>query len=137
MERSITQLARLDALVVSVARCLVQTEKRGALRQKLYSDKFTSHVSEAFNLPIRKFRKFVQIWEPEELEFQSEVTKSDSEEKIKRKGVRQPRPATHVVLAPSVNRIFITSESKRLTNYVEEELGRIYDRYIADVSKKL
>lgn len=77
---------------------------RDGHRQKVYADTLTSHVSEAVNQLISRVRKFLQIWEPKELELQSKIFESDLEDR-KRKVIRQPKQTTSVVRGPLLNRI--------------------------------
>lgn len=48
--------------------------KRDMHRQIVYANTFTSHVSEAVDQPIGLVCGFLQIWETEELNLQSEIT---------------------------------------------------------------
>lgn len=84
---------------------LAQRERCGRHRQKVYTDTFTSHSSESINQPIEQVCRFVQLQEPEELKFPSEITGIDLKENRSHNVLRPPRLATQVACVPSANRI--------------------------------
>lgn len=129
-------LVRLYALAATVLTCLEQREKRGGHRQKVYADKFTSHLSETVNELFEQIRKHVQICAHKALELPSELTESASEEGKNGKCVHQARRATRVFRSLPANCIFITVETEWNTKYLAEELGRIYDCSISEVKEE-
>lgn len=117
VERTMIWLVHRDSLVATVLTCLEHPEKQGELRKKVYTNTFTSHVSDAVRKLIEKVFKFVQIRQPEDLNGTSEINASDSEKNYKQKVRRQPRHAMHVFWVLFVRSIFWAVESEWLTKY--------------------
>lgn len=115
--------------------CSKQRKKRDWHRQKVYVESFIDHVSEAVDQVVGRPRSFVQNWEPEKPELSSECTESESKVVRKQKVLHQPRRDTRVGCVLSVNYTFIYVERAWFTEDVGEQVGRIYDCHILEVTE--
>lgn len=59
---------------------LQKREKYDQYRQKVDASILADHISVVFNQVIGHIREFVQSWEPDQLEFSSVITESNSKE---------------------------------------------------------
>lgn len=116
--------------------CLEHKENRSRYRHKLYAATFTGHVREVVNQLIRHVCKFIEIWEPEELELPFEITERISEEDGERRLLYQAKRGTRAAGFPSVNHIFITVEKEWFEQYVKEELQHSYYYYNAEITEQ-
>lgn len=88
-EGSITQLVLLVASVATVMTCLGQREQRGGHLEIALAIKLKSYVSATANQCLGQFRRYIQIWEPVELDLRSDFTESDKGEDRKGKVLPQ------------------------------------------------
>lgn len=109
VEVSIILLECVVAWVATVLACYKQKSVFAGHREEVYADAFEGHLSEVVSHLIWREFKFLQIWEPEEMELHSQMTVGNSREDRKRRGVSQLRWATNFVMFLSVIRFLQVS----------------------------
>lgn len=60
VEGSIVQVARLDAWIATVATCLIERERRGYHRQKIYADTYKSRETAAIRQVVGRASSFLK-----------------------------------------------------------------------------
>ena len=67
LETSMLSLARLDAWIMTVLKCLGSEEDRGGNRQRTYGETFMEFLPMAMEQIIASLYQFVEVWEPDDL----------------------------------------------------------------------
>lgn len=140
-ESTILQLARLDAWIMTVLKCMVVTEIRGGQSQKIYMDTFQEFLPIAMGQLSEALYDWVDEWEPEDLTAPTEADTMSMTDDIITSVERKERVFIKVyqactpVYVPSGRRSYLAIRNEWFTKYVGDELGKIYDCYIAEFSE--
>ena len=137
-ESSILQLARMDAWIMTVLDCLLADEKRGGKRQKLYVDTFQKFLPIAMGQLSEELYDWVKYWAPDDLatavsEFDIDAVPTPGE--TKDQVFSKTYEACIPVYVPTAKCAYLAIRSDWFTTYVGDELGKVYDCYIAEFSE--
>lgn len=126
VQSSILYLARLDAWIATVAKCLGIPEGRGGQRQRTFNDYYHSFFTLSVEQILAKVCDYVSEKYPEELHLdwssENPVVSTDS----------QTRVATSVVEVPSTKKYYIAIRPDWFNENVSAILGDVLDCYIAE-----
>jgi len=132
-ESTILQLARLDAWVMTVLKCMVAEETRGGHRQREYIDTFKELLPIAMGQLSGELYDWVEAWEPEDLTTTTaeDVDGGLSVGERKKEVFNKEYQACVPVYVPETGLTYLAIQEEWFRKYVGEELGKIYDCYIA------
>ena len=137
-ESSILQLARMDAWIMTVLECMMANEKRGGSRQKLYMETYQKFLPIALGQLSEALYNWVQEWEPSDLAKPYSVFDIDivsSTDQGKEQVFSKAYEACIPVYVPTTKCAYLAIRHDWFTKYVGDELGKVYDCYIAEFSK--
>ena len=129
VEGTVMSIARVDAWINSCVNLLILKEYRGGGRQKEFNRMFSMYLKVASEQLVGKIRKFVESWEPHELEV-PECEVGEEEEHFR----NMERDATVIVTTIAPRKHFIAVKSEWYCKYIGMECGIIHDCYIAEIS---
>ena len=126
VESSILYLARFDAWIPTVAKCLSIPDGRGGQRQGIFSKYYHSFLTFAVQQILGKVCDVVREMYPDELKLDWNcdipVLSTESETRV----------ATVVVKIPSTKKLYIAARSDWFSKNVSAILGEVLDCYIAE-----
>jgi hypothetical protein len=139
VEWSITAIAKMDAWVMTVVDCLSCEAPKGGGRQKEYASKFEVYLPMAMRQISRSLFSFVQKWEPNDLTvwFGDMEGRDVGRQETLAHIFRRPFAATVPIYNEEEDKVYLTIEPTWFVEYVEKEVGRVLDAFVAVLNERM
>ena len=125
-ESTVLQLARMDAWMMTVRKCMVAEETRGGKRQRKYIDTFKELLPIAMGQLAGALYDWVEAWEPADLATGTteDVDNGISEVKKKEKVLNKEYQACVPVYVPETGQTYLAIQQEWFINTLGKSLGR-------------